>query len=294
MEWLFDGNFDTAYGVYDGYFVSSNATVTENSDILWVSPGYTGCGSAVHFLPNTYYVINQYFDLSTINFTVAAWILIPFNFTLRPYDYFSLFSQCQALSNDKCLHLVIGSGCLRLGFYGDDLIGYVILNINQWYHVAYVYDRSASKQYVYLNGYFTQSRTTNHPYAGNASQIILGPMPWLPTSNLHSGYIDKLIFVTRVKNATELLDEATLVAYYPFNNSYLDAGPNNINNTMHVSTSFDSNGQSNQALVIDSTNLSYFQTTGFYYLGQSNYSYSFALWIYPFVNNGTILQVRPS
>jgi hypothetical protein len=189
---------------------------------------------------------------------------------------------------------VIGNGYLRLGFYGDDLTGNATLNKNQWYHVAYVYDRSVSKQYIYLNGYLKQSRTSTHPYAGNASKIILGPIPTINTANFHSGYIDKLIFVSRVKNATELLDEATLVAYYPFNNSYIDAGPNNINNTIHVSTTFDSNGPSNQALVIDSTNRSYFQTTGFYYLGRSNYSYSFSLWIYPFVNNGTILQVSSS
>jgi len=292
MEWLFDGNFDEVYNAYNGYFVSNNANVTENSNILWVSPGYDGYGSAVHFLPNTYYVVNQYFNLAAINFTVSAWISITFNFTSQPDDYFSLFSQCQQTTNDKCLHLVIASGSLRLGFYGDDLISNVILNTNQWYHVAYVYDRSASKQYVYLNGYLQQSRTPNYPYSGNSSKIILGPLPWLSTANLHSGYIDQLIFVTRVKNATELLDEATLVAYYPFDNSYLDAGPNNINNTIHVSTTFDSNGYSNQALMIGSTNLSYFQTTGFYFLGQSNYSYSFSLWIYPFLNNGTILQVR--
>jgi hypothetical protein len=103
-----------------------------------------------------------------------------------------------------------------------------------------------------------------------------------------------LTFVSRVKNATELLDEATLVAYYPFDGSYLDSGPNNISNTINISTIFDPNGEFGQALLIGSMKPSYFQTTGFYYLGQTNYSYSFALWIYSFVNSGTILQVTSS
>ncbi len=212
----------------------------------------------------------------------------------RRSSLFWIVLSLSETTSDRCLHLVIGNGYLRLGFYADDLLGSTLLKSNQWYHVAYVYDRSASKQYVYLNGYLDGSRIPSSPYLANASKIILGSVPLMTNVIFESGYIDKLIFITRIKNAAELLDEAILVAYYPFDNSYLDAGPNNINNTMHVLTSFDSNGQFNQALVIDSTNLSYFQTTGFYYLGQSNYSYSFALWIYPFVNNGTILQVRPS
>ena len=202
------------------------------------------------------------------------------------------FSHCSSNSNDKCLHLVIGKNYLRLGFYGDDLVGSVTMNPNQWYHVAYLYDRSTLEQRIYLNGFLQQSRISNYPYAGNASQIILGPIPLMPTWNLHSGYIDQLIFVTRIKNDTELLDEATLVAYYPFDGSYVDAGPNNINSITYVSTTFDSAGRLNQALALNSIAISYFQTTGFYFLGQSNYSYSFALWIYPFSNNGTILQVR--
>jgi hypothetical protein len=219
--------------------------------------------------------------------------LIPFKDS-QNYDYFALFSHCEDYSNDKCLHTVVHVGCLRLGFYGDDLEGNTILNSDQWYHVTYVYNRFASEQLVYVNGIIDGARISSSLYIGNASQIVLGPLLSMPMFNFHNGYIDKLIFVSRVKNATELLDEATLVAYYPFDNSYIDAGPNNINNTIHLSTSFDSNEHFNQALVVDSTNLSYFQTTGFYYLGQSNYSYSFSLWIYPFVNNGTILQVSSS
>ncbi|CAF4203509.1 unnamed protein product, partial [Adineta steineri] len=169
------------------------------------------------------------------------------------------------------------------------------LTSNQWYHVTYVYDRSSLRQTVYLNGIHDGSRVTSGPYKGTASVLTVGAIPSFDERFItNNGFIDKLTFVPRVKTSAELLDEATLVAYYPFDNSYTDLGSNQIINSTSVSTMFDSSGRFNQSLLINSTNLSYFQTTGFYYLGQTNYPYSFSLWIYPFVNDGTILQVSSS
>ncbi len=270
---------------------NTNGTLINNSASLWISPGYAGYGSAVSFPSNMYSVVNQYLDLTTTSFTISAWVWIPTNFTSNSYNYFTLLSQCEEAANDKCLQVVVGNGYLRLGFYSDDLVGNTSLKLNQWYHAAYVYDRSALQQLVYLNGILDGSRKTTAPYTGNASQIVLGAIPLLTGNSFHIGLIENLIFVSYVKNASELLDEATLVAYYSFDGSYVDSGPNNINNITSVSTTFDLNGRVNQALRINLQNLSYFQTTGFYYLGQTNYSYSFSLWIYPFINNGTILQV---
>jgi hypothetical protein len=269
----------------------TNGTLINNSASLWISPGYAGYGSAANFSSNMYSVVNQYLDLTTTSFTISAWIWIPTNFTSATYDYFTLLSQCEEAANDKCLQIVVGNGYLHLGFFRDDLVGNTSLKVNQLYHVAYVYDRSAPKQLVYLNGILDGSRVPSGSYTGNASQIVLGAVPSITFVTVHSGVMENLIFVSYVKNASEILDEATLVAYYSFDGSYIDSGPNNINNSMSVSTTFDLNGRFNQALLINSQNLSYFQTTGFYYLGQTNYSYSFSLWIYPFINNGTILQV---
>jgi hypothetical protein len=238
-----------------------------------------------------YSVVNQYLDLTTTSFTISAWVWIPTNFTSTGYDYFTLFSQCEAAANDKCLQILVANGNPYLGFYGDDLRGNTVLNSKQWYHVAYVYDRSAPQQLVYLNGILDGSQIPSAPYTGNASQIVLGALPLLTVITVHTGLMENLIFVSYVKNASELVDEATLVAYYSFDGSYVDSGPNNINNITSVSTTFELNGRFNQALLINSQNSSYFQTTGFYFLGQTNYSYSFSLWIYPSINNGTILQV---
>ena len=294
MEWSFDSKFDDTYNTWNGYLISSRADIDEKSEALWISPGYAGHGSAVHFPPNSYYVVDQNFDLTNLSFTVSAWFAVTFNFSTNMYDFFSLFVHCQKTDTDQCLHFVIGENYVRLAFFDDDLVVPAPINVNQWYHVAYVYDRSIPTQSIYFNGYphSTGFRRYSGLYMGNSSTITLGGIPLMTTSNINSGYIDKVTFVSRVKTDSEILAEATLVAYYPFDGSYLDAGPNQIMSTTQLATSFDSAGQVRQALLFYSTVTSYFQTNGFYYLGVTNYSYSFTLWVYPFANTGTILQVE--
>ena len=291
MEWLFDRDFSDTYNTWTGTFFSSNAKIDQQSDELWASPGYAGYGSAVHFPPNSYYITDQDFNLATTNFTVSVWFAVTFNFTADPFDYYAFFSHCQTRDTRQCLHLLAGKNQFRFAFFGDDLVVGFQMNLFQWYHVAYVYDRSSSMQRLYANGNPIAVRGLSGSYMGNATPIALGGIPLMPGSNINSGYIDKITFVSRVKTNKEILDEATLVAYYPFDGSYLDAGPNKITNTTQVATTFDIAGQIRQALLLDLTDTSYFQTNGFYFLGRRNYSYSFALWIYPMENLGTILQV---
>jgi hypothetical protein len=43
-----------------------------------------------------------------------------------------------------------------------------------------------------------------------------------------SGYLDQLMIYTRAKTACEILNNATLVVYFPFDGNYIDAGPNSL------------------------------------------------------------------
>ena len=285
IEWLFDGNFNDVYGHYNGILVGNNTAT-------WISPGYNGYGQAVYLNSANYSLVNNYLNLTGTSFTISAWIWIPYTVPVGTSDYFILFGHCEETTYFKCLQIGTVNNFLYLGFFLDDLHGSTQLNYNQWYHVAYVYDPFVSKQFTYLNGRQDANRTSNSAYIGNPNSSVIGAVPQLAhLATFRTGYIDKLTIVPRRKNDSELLDEATLVAYYPFDGTYTDSGPNQINNITQINTTFDGSGRLNQALVIGQTNSSYFQTRGFYYLCRSNYSYSFSMWIYLLGYGGTILQV---
>jgi len=56
--------------------------------------------------------------------------------------------------------------------------------------------------------------------------MLLGTTPYY----FWTGYIDEVQYVSQAKSAAELLSDATLVAYYSFDNaSFYDSGPNRIN-----------------------------------------------------------------
>ncbi len=110
----------------------------------------------------------------------------------------------------------------------------------------------------------------------------------------------------QAKNASEILDDATLVCWYSFDiSSQNDSGPLRLIGTV-VNISF-VNGRVNQAIKFDS-NSSYYQVGekkfffdlfqwfvqiyGFVLLGISNYAYSIALWINPLIINGSTLVHR--
>jgi len=117
----------------------------------------------------------------------------------------------------------------------------------------------------------------------------------LITAGFFNGYIDQLaILFNTAKTATEILADATLVAYYTMDClsfSSLDSGPNQINSAAVGLAS--SGGRVGQSYLFNS-NSSYFQTTGLVLLGQSYSPYSFAMWLRPttsITNGGTILHV---
>ncbi|CAF1153232.1 unnamed protein product [Adineta ricciae] len=284
IQWLFDGNLNDVYNRYSGRLIENR------NSTRWMSPGYTGYGSAACFASINYMIVKERMDLSSTELTVSAWIWLP-DSLLSETHFFPLFTYCAALGNNMCLLMVVSNRKLAFDFGNDVLFGNTELVINQWHHVAYSYDPVSLQQHVYVNGICDGSRIANRRFQGTANAVVVGGLPLISQIYPLNGFIDKLTFESRVKSSEEILEEATLVAHYPFDNSYNDTGPNQMINNTFLSTMFDSNGRFDQCLLINSTDLSYFQTTGFYYLGQNNYTFSFSLWIYPFITNGTILQI---
>ncbi|CAF3327028.1 unnamed protein product [Rotaria socialis] len=112
---------------------------------------------------------------------------------------------------------------------------------------------------------------------GNA---IIGNNPTfvpLEGTNVFQGYIDKLTVSRRPKSAYEILEEATLAARFPFDNTTIlvDFGPNAVSANAS-SYSILTNGHSLQAIGFNGS-MSYFQTWGFTQFSINNQPFSISL-----------------
>ena len=96
----------------------------------------------------------------------------------------------------------------------------------------------------------------------------------------------------RAKSACEILDDATLVAYFSFDSGLLqDSGPNYLTGSISSGVTTVS-GHVNQALGFGASS-TYFSVGNLVALGTSNKAFSFSFWIKPttYTGVGTILHV---
>ena len=172
----------------------------------------------------------------------------------------------------------------------DDTVGLTSIWINQWYHVAFVYDYALSVQFIYLNGILENARRSN-AYQGTIGDIFIGAAA-SPTLTYSTGYLDQVSLMTRAKTADEILMDATLVCYFSFDSSlYTDIGPLGLNANGSGVSFASGAGRINSALSL-SVASSYFVVGGLTRLGTVGQAYSIAIWIKPTsVTGGTIAHV---
>ncbi|CAF0929363.1 unnamed protein product [Adineta steineri] len=275
--WSFDGTLNDRDSNYNGVLLN-NAS--------FCSPGITGYGSALCFnvSRNQSVSINPSinFNLSNQSFTFEYWI---YPYTLSTTGDRGMVGQCQNLLNNLCLHMTLRVTNVRISFLGNQCTGGTTIIVNKWYHLTFVYDYVASTQRIYLNGILECNHSSSTPLQiTNITYIPLTIGMTYPLAPFYfDGIIDQLTLVGWVKNASDILNDATLVAWYNFyNNSYNDYGPNGINGS-GINTTFNNN-----TLLFNGTQ-SYFQSTGFVLLGIDNSSYSFSLWINPSQTNASTI-----
>lgn len=106
--------------------------------------------------------------------------------------------------------------------------------------------------------------------------------------------MDELYIYQRPISSCEILERATLAAYFQFDISspFDDSGPNNVNSTSSYTSIV--NGYLNQAIVFNGSSLSYFQTSGFTSLGITNQAFSITFWIQPQTLSGTLVHLSSS
>ncbi|CAF1020916.1 unnamed protein product [Rotaria sordida] len=283
-KWEFDNNL-----IED---VSSSLTTSDQSPVY--ATGYVN--EALLFDANANQSLTSPFiTLTSSSFTIDAWIY-PTGFP-NTQDH-SIVGLCPSTTTYECLHLTIhenGGKYLYLGFYGDDCEGNTVISLNEWIHVAFLFEVNSLTQSIYLNGKLDVSRTAGGPFKANTDSVTIGNIPGLDSfagPNYFQGMIDRLAITSRVKSECEILEEATLSTYFTFNSgiSFNDSGPNSLS-AIGSSVSFVSTGHSLEAISFSGSTSSYFQISGVTSLGITNRPFSISLWIRPRSLSGTIVHV---
>lgn len=275
--WSFDGDLNERSGNSNGIPVNG---------VSFTSAGITGDGSALYLnaSQNQSVLIDStvHFNLSYQSFTIELWI---YAYSLSPIDR-GILGQCQSsYITNKCLHITIRNGSARMSFKSNVCDGSKILMINTWYHLTFIYDNSTGTQKIYIDGNSECNNTPSAPLqVTNLTfvPITLGFAPLAPPYYF-DGLIDQLTLVKFVKNASEILNDATLMAWYRFDQYlFIDSGPNEIHGIGNE-VEFENN-----SLLFDRID-SYFESSASVLLAINNRSYSFSIWINPLQTNNSIL-----
>ncbi len=276
--WSFDATTTDLYNSYNGTLINSPSYFASSS-----SQPYVGVGRGLSLLSSS----SQYFsasspflDLSYKSFTVELWI---YPIISSNIDY-GIFGQCQCSTcPNQCLYLTIRSYRLYVSFMNNDLNGNATLTSSTWYHIAFVYNYDTKQQILYVNGYQDQIKANADAYQGQNGSLWIGASQIYLTSSYFNGYIDNFRITTRAKSASEILNAATLSAYFSFDlpNPTYDSGPLGLNGTAN-NTGIVS-GRVNLGMRFSGSS-SYFYAYGFYQTAYAVFSgrpFSVSLWLNP-------------
>jgi hypothetical protein len=253
-------------------------------------PGVMGESSAIILSADLkqYFTIDYPFNFQNTSFSVSAWIYLNSNQTNM-----TVFGQCGNGSSSYCLQMYIQTQFIFFSWSsstaGSDITSNTRLNINRWYHLAFVCDSALITQTIYVDGLVDSILTQLGYQPSTLSNITIGRV--LNSENTYfDGMIDRFSLINQIMTDDAVLTEASLAAYYSFDASIeSDSGPNNISASslnVHLESSI-----FNQSLSFSQSN-SYFQAERLLLLGDSYRSYSFTLWINPSIDhtNGSIIH----
>ena len=286
--WTFEQSTNDVSGNgYSGQLVNGGSFTT----------GYIG--QALE-LQNAYsqFVNAPFVPLNSRSFTVEGWIYLD---TLSPSSDLDIFTQTESSNFSRRLHYVVRNNKLYMGFFANDLIATTSLTTSVWYHFAFVYDFPSDIKLIYLNGILDATSTASSagpslgPYLGASGNTSIGALSSAPSSMYWNGRLDQITVSSRIKTPCEILNDASLVAHFPFDNSYADIGPNSLSGTRNPQANGGLSwvtGQVGGALQFNAS-ISYFQTCGLWALGWG-IPFSIAMWVNPSYPGGTLFHLSSS
>ncbi|MCA9688171.1 MAG: LamG domain-containing protein [Myxococcales bacterium] len=149
------------------------------------------------------------------SFTVECWV--------KPYStagYQTVLGNDGPHGPNTGLMLGLRDGKANLGFWANDTGGVTIAPVGVWTHLAWVYDKDAQVQRVYVNGALDGERS------GSAAWVGAGPMRLGRTATTYyfDGQLSELRIWSRARDAAEIAAnmgrrlsglEGALAAYFP-------------------------------------------------------------------------------
>ena len=249
------------------------------NNLSCIGPGIHGHGVTPVFSRNFTQKVNFNYSFSMLNrsFTVMAWI----NYDQYYYDM-GILGQCSSTTSSySCFHLNVRRRKGYLGFCQKDVNGTQLLKNHRWYHIAAVYNFQTKNQSIFIDGYLDGS-TYQEAYRTFSPTMTIGCTLGCSGSSF-DGMIDQISLINSSLTVDEILEHASLVFYYSFNYSIEDdSGPNQIQgfsaNVCLIDNLF------RRSLLFCSSS-GYFQVKNLMLLGDSQYNFTFSLWIYPWINH---------
>lgn len=178
-SWDFENNLNEYTNTYNGYMNSGTKYISGYINQAFVNDGTQSVFSTT------------YINFANRSFTIEAWIFPTIN--LNSSQSYGIFGQCQASSNNLCLHCIIRTNKMFFGFWGDDLLGSTVINSDVWTHVAYVYDFTSNTKLVYLNGTVDGTNISGSAYQGTSGTSYISYA--VSTSVPFPGYIDQVNYL---------------------------------------------------------------------------------------------------
>lgn len=197
--WRFDNNTNDDKGSHSGSLKGGAS---------FSSQGYLN--EALYLLASSlsYVKAPNFINMNSVNFTIEMWIRIE-SFTGTNMTLLAQIALALYLTNDG---IVLTTGMQPSS--GTQL------SANRWYHIALTYDCSLPLQQIYIDGKLDSTSTVSISFLVGAI-FYIGTFDG--TSKFFNGEIDHLSITTRIKSPCEILRDASLVAFYPFMASQLDA-----------------------------------------------------------------------
>ncbi len=243
---------------------------------------YSGQGLALKLnssVPYQYIELVRWPIFFNRTFTISAWIkpdlpaLALTNFLAQSYKNASTFV------------LVIIDRRPRMRVYNTFLESKIQLKNFHWQYVTYTFFQDDLSMAIRIDGRLVAAGT-GHPAYGNfeISQTTIGSDNGF---NPYNGLIDQLSIAYLVKSREDVLDEATLVFYYTFEDDgekndslFNDRSANNIRaNGTHLKRVIGGRLEGQSSLSLYDPAFSYFQSSGFVLLVTYNFTYSYAFWL---------------